>query len=172
MKILIVDLECTCWTTPLDQAGEQEIIEVGLAMYDADTKEVSRLPECLVKPSRSTISKFCTALTTLTPDKVRNASEWEETVIKLYERYIRFSWASFGNFDCSMLERQSKLFKTISPFSHQHLNVKALASIKLNKRIRSMSHAMRVLDLTSTGIAHRGNDDAFNIGHILKELLK
>ncbi len=172
MKIIIVDLECTCWETASDGVGKtMEIIEVGLAMYDGDNQMVTREPVCLIKPVYSTVSPFCTKLTSLTQGMLLSMPTWDQVYKGLYQEYAHYIWASFGDFDRSMLERQAKLFEVPVPFSHQHINVKALASAKLNKRIKGMTHALRELNIPLIGTHHRGSDDAYNIGKILKELL-
>lgn len=67
----MVDLEATCWNTPKPPRGEKhEIIEIGWALLDTETNPPStvRAGTYLVKPVRSTVSDFCTELTTITPE--------------------------------------------------------------------------------------------------------
>jgi hypothetical protein len=64
--ILVVDVESTCWDgqPPPDQISE--IVEIGLCVVDVATLARVERRSILVRPVRSTVSAFCTQLTTLT----------------------------------------------------------------------------------------------------------
>ncbi len=65
-KIIVIDIEATCWQKypPPDQ--ESEIIEIGICIVDVATAKPIEKESILVRPERSKISEFCTQLTTLT----------------------------------------------------------------------------------------------------------
>ena len=67
-KIIIIDLEATCWQGAVPAGQENEIIEIGLSVLDTLTGEISKNQGILVKPQRSSVSEFCTELTTITQD--------------------------------------------------------------------------------------------------------
>ena len=88
--VLVVDLEATCWDTqPNPPPGQaHEIIEIGWAILDtdSDTPKVTRAGTYLVKPVRSTVSAFCTQLTTITSELLEEEGmTLEEAFTKLVE---------------------------------------------------------------------------------------
>ena len=71
-RVLVVDVEATCWQSRQPPPGEQsEIIEIGLCPLDLDCLEPGPVHSILVRPQRSQISPFCTRLTSITPEMAR-----------------------------------------------------------------------------------------------------
>lgn len=68
--LLVVDLEATCWDTDPPPGQYKEIIEIGWALLDLkpDPPVTVKAGTMLVKPTRSTVSPFCTELTTITSE--------------------------------------------------------------------------------------------------------
>ena len=60
-KILVIDLESTCWEGPPPLGQVSEIIEVGLVVVDVATLTRGEKRSILVKPVKSQVSEFCTA---------------------------------------------------------------------------------------------------------------
>ena len=96
-----------------------EIIEIRhLAYFDTLTGEISDNRGILVKPTHSKISPFCTQLTTLTPELVaREGVSFEEALQILKKEYqaYQYTWASYGNYDRNMLQKQCTLRKLPLP---------------------------------------------------------
>jgi inhibitor of KinA sporulation pathway (predicted exonuclease) len=69
-KILVVDLEATCWNGPIPEGMVNEIIEIGVCLLDVNTGEITDNRGIIVKPEHSVVSEFCTELTTITPELV------------------------------------------------------------------------------------------------------
>jgi len=69
-QILILDVEATCWEGTPPDGQEAEIIEVGVCPLVVATGERLTRQSILVRPTRSTVSAYCTALTTLTHEQV------------------------------------------------------------------------------------------------------
>ena len=65
----------------------------------------------LVRPERSTISQFCTQLTTLRPDMFDNAMRFPEATRLLKKEYDSKQrlWASWGDYDRRQFERVCEL---------------------------------------------------------------
>ena len=81
-KIIIIDLEATCWEGIPPKGEVNEIIEIGICQLDTLTGEISDNRGILVKPTHSKISPFCTQLTTLTPELVaREGVSFEEALL-------------------------------------------------------------------------------------------
>src|SRR5687767_879866 len=78
-RILVIDVEATCWPRGEEPAGvESEIIEVGVAEVDVAAAAVVGNASLIVRPQRSTISAYCTELTTLTQAQVDAGVTFEE----------------------------------------------------------------------------------------------
>jgi inhibitor of KinA sporulation pathway (predicted exonuclease) len=98
-QILVIDVESTCWdgSPPPDQ--ESEIIEIGVCLLDVVSCEQVARESILVKPQRSTISPFCTQLTTLTQAQVDAGISFKEACGLLKSNYLskERTWASYGD---------------------------------------------------------------------------
>jgi inhibitor of KinA sporulation pathway (predicted exonuclease) len=175
-RILVIDVESTCWAPGEQPAGaESEIIEIGVAEVDVASAAVVGSASILVRPERSSVSRFCTELTTLTQEQVREGTSFQAacaTLRKQYKSDLR-AWASYGDYDRSQFERQCGAANVRYPFGKTHLNVKNLfALVHTLPREVGMSEALGRLGLSLEGTHHRGGDDAKNIARLLCELLK
>lgn len=174
-KIVIVDIEATCWEGRVPEGMIHDIIEVGVCLLDVETGEISDSRGILVKPERSIISPFCTDLTTITPELVEAAGiSFKEACAILRKEYLTQSraWASFGAYDLRQFQKQCQSMDIGYPFGPSHINVKTLFAIK--KKLgheEGMAGALHLLDIPLEGTHHRGVDDAYNIAKILNWLL-
>src|SRR5512142_1044102 len=107
-QIIVVDLEATCWEGDPPPGQEQEIIEIGVCALDIATGKRSGKRSILVRPEHSTVSPFCTQLTTLTQEQVEQGVSFAEAVETLRREYrpAERTWASYGDFDRIALQRQ------------------------------------------------------------------
>lgn len=172
--ILVLDVEATCWDCKPPEGQENEIIEIGLCLLDPATGERSGRESLLVRPERSTVSPFCTDLTTLTQAQVAQGIPFAEACALLAKRFKAKErvWASYGNYDRRQFERQCQARGIPYPFGPSHLNVKALLALTLNLQAEvGMDTGLRMLGLPLEGTHHRGADDAWNIAAILGKLL-
>jgi inhibitor of KinA sporulation pathway (predicted exonuclease) len=175
-KIIIIDLEATCWQSTIPEGQENEIIEIGLAVLDSKTGEITQNQGLLIKPQRSVVSLFCTELTTITQDLLdKNGISFEEAIKKLVSEYQPdlHTWVSYGQYDMNMIKKQCKSFGIAYPMGDQHINVKTLVAEKLNlQKPTGMNGALHLLDIPLEGTHHRGIDDAKNIAKILNWCLQ
>ena len=175
-KILVVDIEATCWEGNVPEGMNSDIIEIGVCLLDIQTGEISDNRGILVHPERSTISPFCTQLTTITTELIeKEGVSFSEALRILKKDYLSQSraWASFGAYDVKMFQRQCQDLGKGYPFSPSHINVKTVFALK-NKLSHElgMDDALKFLDIPLEGTHHRGVDDAKNIAKILREILK
>src|SRR5262249_5927009 len=156
-----IDVEATCWEGAPPEGQESEIIEIGICMLDAaSTQRVDRR-SVLVRPERSTISPFCTALTTLTQGQVDIGVMFAESCALLKSAYLTRDrlWASYGDYDRRQFERQCAATGTPYPFGASHLNVKTLFAVMRGLRHEvGMDEALRLLDMPLEGTHHRTGD--------------
>jgi len=180
-KVLVVDLEATCWESnkvkPADE--ENEIIEVGWALLDVRSNSLVRTGTILVKPIYSRVSAFCTELTTITQEMVDTEGvtlkeAFDFLVGELGSKEV--SWASYGEYDKKMVRKQCGVFGLEYPFGETHTNVKTLFKElykdKGHRGNTGMARAYKaVMSKGIEGTHHRGGDDAKNIGVLLGALL-
>ena len=175
-KIVVVDIEATCWEgkRPADQ--KSEVVEFGVSILDVNTGVIESTESILVKPTSSQISNFCTQLTTITPEMIeKEGISYKEACKYLQEQYYTKSrvWASYGAYDLNQVQKQCSEEKIAYPFSSSHINVKVLFSIKNKlKGAPGMAGALAMLQIPLEGTHHRGGDDSRNIAKILGKLLE
>lgn len=173
-QILVVDVESTCWDGPPPEGEESEIIEIGLCLIDVGKLERLSKHSLLVRPERSTISPFCTELTTLTPGMFEAAGSLRDAVKRLKQEFDSKDrlWASWGDYDRRQFERVCSAAGVGYPFGITHLNVKSLFAVSHGlKHEVGLDGAYDMLNLPMEGTHHRGDDDASNIAGILCRLL-
>lgn len=173
-QILVVDIEATCWAGPPPEGQESEIIEIGLCLLDVATAACTERRSILVRPERSTVSPFCTELTTLTQAEVEEGIPLAEACHILQERYLSREriWASYGDYDRLQFEKSCARRGIPYPFGAGHINVKSLFAVLHGlPREVSMARAVRMLGMELEGTYHRGGDDAYNIARILAHIL-
>ena len=173
-KILVVDLEATCWESEPPNGESSEIIEIGLCVLDVATGERTDTQGILVKPERSALSDYCQKLTTITPDMLAGAPSFAEACALLVERFdsTRRTWASYGDFDRIKLMQQCEDWGVPYPFGRSHINVKNLFALQqgLSKEV-GLQEATALIGLPFEGTIHRGVDDAWNIAAVLNRVL-
>ena len=177
-ELLVIDLEATCWegSRPADQVSE--IIEIGICRFDLRENRPIDKTSILVRPKHSTISPFCTELTSITSEMVeRDGVDFEVACSKLRKQFGAKTkpWASYGNYDRLQFDRQCALYELALPLSTSHLNIKTLVALHLGlTREIGMKAALDRLGLELEGRHHRGDDDAWNTakiaGHLFRQL--
>jgi inhibitor of KinA sporulation pathway (predicted exonuclease) len=175
-KLLIVDVESTCWEGARPPGQVNEIIEIGLCVFDIESAQPEIQESILVKPEKSSVSEFCTKLTTLTQAQVDTGISFYEACARLRNEYdaLNRAWASWGAYDLNMFISQCKDRNVQYPFAEQHINLKTLFADthKIAKGKVGMAGALGMLNLTLEGTHHRGGDDAWNIGRILAAMMQ
>lgn len=173
-EILVVDVEATCWRGPTPPGEMNEIIEIGACLLDPGTGERSGRRSILVRPRRSSVSPFCTELTSLTQELVNGGLDFADACAALREKCQspRRIWASFGAYDRNQFLSQCAAFDVPYPFTDAHINVKAsFAAVAELSRPLGMAGVLKRLGLPLEGTHHRGGDDAWNIAAILRHLV-
>ncbi|MFJ5984183.1 exonuclease domain-containing protein [Lentzea sp. NPDC092896] len=174
-EVLVVDVESTCWEGTPPGGEVSEIIEIGICPVAVATGVRGERRSVLVRPSRSTVSPFCTQLTTLTAEQVAGGVSFAEACALLRKEFRsdRRVWASYGDYDRKMFERQCADFGVRYPFGPRHVNVKTLfALVHALPREVGMAEAVRLAGQKLDGTHHRGHDDAHNIAGLLAGLIR
>jgi inhibitor of KinA sporulation pathway (predicted exonuclease) len=173
--ILVIDIESTCWDGPPPKGQENDIIEVGVCQLEVGSGRRFGKRSILVKPERSTVSPFCTGLTTLTQEQVDAGVPFKDACKILEVEYLSGErlWASYGDYDRRQFEKQCRDQGVRYPFGPGHLNVKTLfAVVRALPGEVGLPQALALLGLPLEGTHHRGHDDAWNIAAVLWETLR
>ncbi len=173
-QVLVIDVESTCWEGRPPAGQMSEIIEIGLCPVDLASLKRMEKRSILVRPRRSTVSPFCTQLTTITGPMLEGAGTLDDACQVLRERYDapERPWASWGDYDRRQFERVCQEMGVRYPFGPTHLNVKTLFSCALGlEKELGLDAAYARLGWPLEGTHHRGHDDAWNIAAILAWLL-
>ena len=173
-KIIVIDLEATCWEGDPPEGERSEIIEIGLCVLDVATGQRELARALLVKPQHSTLSPYCQKLTTITPKMLEDGLDLADTCSLLREEYQSETrtWASYGDYDRIMLAEQCEAFGIPYPFGRSHINVKNLLALQMGlEREVGLQNATAMLGLPFEGTIHRGMDDAWNIAAVLDRIL-
>ncbi len=168
-QIIVVDVECTCWEGPPPPGQENEIIEIGICRLRANGDRMEKR-SLLVKPEHSTVSAFCTELTSLTQEQVDAGMTFAEACAILEKEYRTRQrvWASYGDFDRQQFERQCAAWNVRYPFSPTHLNIKTLFTLaRAMRHDVGMAQALELAGIPLEGRHHRGDDDAWNAARLL-----
>jgi len=174
-QILVIDVESTCWEGKPPKGQESEIIEIGMCLLDVATLERVEKRSLIVKPERSSVSAFCTMLTTLTQKDVDQGIPLRAACDSLKQTYHskQRAWASYGDYDRRQFERNCAARNIPYPFGPTHINVKNLfATSRALPCEVGMAEALELLGIPLEGTHHRGGDDAWNIAAILAEILR
>ena len=186
-KVVIVDVEATCWDTEEEKAKfPNEIIEIGICMLDMKTGDIRDKKSYRVQPVFTTVSPFCTQLTGWKQEDLVGAPNLPyvlETIRDDYRLGRDNLWFSFGEYDRVKLsstigekggvldlygiERHENIFAQM-----KHFNIKTLMMLRerLTKGM-SMDRSLKYYGLELEGRHHNGADDAYNIAKIVHRVL-
>ena len=173
----VIDLESTCWRRPKDKPDDQrqEIIEIGICAVNIPDLEIVGKEAIFVKPIHSEVSDFCTELTSITPEMVEDGYTLNEAFDILKNEYDSHNriWASWGDWDRKMFQKDCLTKGVQYPFADTHFNIKALYSLHNGLTTqRGLGKACRLEGLEFDGTHHRGVDDAYMISQLLLRLLQ
>jgi len=174
-KVIVVDIEATCWESKKDQGSQRsEIIEIGLCVLDPKSLDITRKNSYIVRPKHSEISKFCTSLTGHTAKSTKCGVPLGDACNTLMRKYGTKNrvWASWGDTDRLHFKEECSDKDAKYPFGNSHINVSDLFSLTMGESVRiSVTNALKMIGLEFEGREHSGRDDAFNTARILAYLL-
>jgi inhibitor of KinA sporulation pathway (predicted exonuclease) len=175
-KLLIVDLEATCWKGRPPKGMRQETIEIGIAVLDLNSGEIDKEKGIITIPTNSKISWFCTELTSIDEKLIKKEGisfkEACEILLKDYDSK-NYAWASWDDFDKKQFLKDCKHKKIDYPFSDLHINLKPLFSqLTQDGRQYGVKTALEYLELDFEGYQHRGVDDAYNTARIASNMIE
>lgn len=174
-KILVFDLECTCWMGHPPIGMRQEIIEIGACLFDSETNEILNKKSIIIKPQASVISEFCQKLTSISQEMVDQGVSFSEACDMLKDEYgsATVVSAAWGRSDMSYMLSDCDHKGLKSPFSGTHWNIQKRFAKFMNSRNEvSVANALKAIGLEFDGRQHRAVDDAYNSAVVMKHMLK
>jgi inhibitor of KinA sporulation pathway (predicted exonuclease) len=187
-KVIIIDLEATCWNDKIYQDKNSEIIEIGLALIDIknksiiDNRSIYIIPDMLRREELlndrfkyPVISNYCIKLTGITKELlIKRGKTLHEGIEEIKNHYpISVPWCSWGGFDYKLLKFEC-INKGISfPFKEEnYINLKHLFSLRKNiYKSVGMKKALEILEMSLSGRHHSGKDDAKNTAEIFLKII-
>lgn len=173
IKLLIVDLECTCNDSPPFARNEVEIIEIGavIGKLGDDSFEIMSHIQLYVRPIyHPQLTPFCTTLTGIGQSLISNAPTLNTACDELstwLSNHAPDVWCSWGKFDATQFEMETGFKQLCNPLARlNHLNIKQLFARKRGHRI-GLGKAIELSGLTFLGRPHSGLDDAKNIANLI-----
>lgn len=169
-KIIVVDVEATC---EKNKQTESEIIQVGVAELNLAYKSIDSTCNFYIKNIYEPITPFCTELTGITQEHLdANGTDFDSVCYALKSRFLPYTWASWGDYDRTIFEKNCARKYVPYPFGKTHINVKNLFALKYGlEKECGMHEALDILQLPLIGTHHNAVDDAYNIAKILGILL-
>ena len=172
-KINVIDIEATCWDNPEDRKDQpNETIEIGITEVGLSDLKTDRSENVYIIPRSSTISEFCTKLTSITPGLLAGkgisftkAARTLKTTFRIHNRH----WISWGDYDRDQLrrdcDRNNLIFNKV--FFKRHTNFKTVFAMLygLPKEL-GVEAALNHIGLKFIGQLHSGKDDSFNIAQL------
>jgi inhibitor of KinA sporulation pathway (predicted exonuclease) len=163
---LVLDVEETCWDGPPPPGMEPEIIEIGVAELDMRELSILREASFLVRPVRSEVSVYCTALTGHTADSLRRNGRPLAEVFRTFSKNfgpakkVLMSWGD----DWKDLARDAALAGAPDPFPREAFqNIGQMFTLMSGSRTRlGLVAALEFAGLSFEGIPHRSVVDARN----------
>ncbi|MBD3402706.1 exonuclease [candidate division GN15 bacterium] len=166
-RLVIIDLEATCWEPGRHKPSEMETIEIGAVLVDHATGNKLDEFNTFIRPVRYPIlSDFCKKLTSISQGQIDSAPRFPEA----FQRFLDWIYdrgnvilASWGAYDDKQLKQDCSFHGIDYPFHGRHLNLKKEFGKLHNGRKFGMKRALQLSGLTLEGQHHRGIDDARNI---------
>lgn len=173
-NFIVIDLEATCWEDKAFQKENSEIIEIGVALIDFESRRVIKSKSYLIKNKKSKVSDFCTNLTGITQDDLdRDGIDLCKASKMIRKEFnpTNISWGGWGD-DFTMLKKTCEERNAIFPFSNNYTDLGFLYSLKKGDSKKwNLENALKEEGLCFIGKAHSGVDDAFNTARLFVKFL-
>ena len=162
-------MESTCDAGGRMAAHDMELIEIGAVKVRLEDGEILSTFHSFVRPqNQPTLSDFCKNLTDIRQREIDSAEPFTH-VLKEFQTWLNhpfWTWASWGNFDCTLLDRELERVSE-EPIFAGHLNLKAIAKETWGLKKTGMKEVLKHRGLTPIGSHHRALDDAKSIAQLV-----
>jgi len=184
--LVVVDFEATCdeGISPKVTRSNQEVIEFPWVVIHVPSCQIVDKQQFYVRPEWSEdLTEFCTTLTGITNDMVRNAPHLSQ-VMGQFDEYVEkhftsqhksFCVLTDGDWDLKVCLLQETNKKKIERAAHykQFFNLKEeFLKVFPSSHTTSLKGMLKELNLRMEGRHHSGLDDCVNIAGIVLQLIK
>lgn len=176
-KIIVIDIEATCWETKEETLlNQREIIEIGVCKLILSSGKIENKQSFYIKPEVSQVSSFCTQLTGITNEKLQiEGTSLEKALKKINSKYSAKyrTFAGYGDLDQEILEQECKAKAIENPFRNDYLNIKTLFNlVYLQEKPQGLLKELELVGESFDGKNHNGADDAYNAAKLLYKVLR
>ena len=177
-EVWVCDLEATMLNDQPHELRDQfepEIIQLGVCKVGVERMEPMGVLEFFIKPQRTVYGEFCQKLTGIDPKQLEQGLTFNvvcDTIASWISPGERRKpiWASWGDWDRTMMKRACEMTGAVHPFSWKHQNIKRLHWY-LEKRCRGgesgLGRALKQSGMSFEGAQHTAGDDAYNAARIM-----
>lgn len=174
MKVIVVDVEQTCWPHSSEKFDRlAEIIEIGAVRVDLSTGQILDSWQSLIRPTRHpNLSDYCQELTGITQADLKGKPRFREA----YAHFVRFCGgkhlsilAGWGADNLS-LERSCGDNQTLMRHPVAYWNVSHMYSARFDMPSTNLKKAVEAMNLSFEGDPHRALPDAMNTARLLARL--
>ena len=133
-KIIVFDLETTCWEGKGNHYKYREVIALGACILDVKSLEIIGDCNLVCKPTKTEISEYCTSITGITQELADEGIDFEEMCKQVIQKYDskNLPCAAWGN-DGEKMYSECRQKECKHPFSNQYLNISLLYSVMMGK---------------------------------------
>jgi inhibitor of KinA sporulation pathway (predicted exonuclease) len=175
-KIIVIDIEATCWETKEETLlNQREIIEIGVCKLILSTGQIENQQSFYIQPEVSEVSDYCTQLTGITKEKLdKEGITLQKALKKINAKYSAKyrTYAGYGEFDREIIEAECKAKAIENPFRNEYLNIKTLFSLThLQEQSKGLVKELELVGIPFEGNNHSGADDAYNAAKLLYTIL-
>jgi len=173
-KIIVFDLEATCWEGRENAYKWREVISLGACILDLKTLEISDKFHMVCKPERTEISEYCTRITGITKEQVENAVDFEFMCKSIMDKFNTKSYpcAAWGN-DNDFLRYECRDKDCKYPFSNEYINISLLYSVLTGKgHNNGLERSLGELKYEFEGEKHDPYWDSVNAARVLVTLIR
>lgn len=173
-KIIVFDLEATCWEGRDNAYKWREVISLGACILDLKTLEISDKFHMVCKPTRSEISEYCTRITGITKEQAECAVDYEFMCKSIMDKFKTksFPCAAWGN-DNEFMYYECRDKDCKYPFSNEYVNISLLYSVLVGRSHNNgLERSLAELGLKFDGEKHDPYWDSYNAARVLIQLIK
>ena len=173
-RIVIFDLEATCWEGRENIHKYREVIALGACVLDLKTLEINGQFNIVCKPIKTEISEYCTKITGITKEQASNGKDFDE-MCKLVLKELdtkSIPCAAWGA-DNEKMYSECRQKDCKYPFSNEYLNISLLYSIIMGKPYNNgLERSLAELGLKFVGEKHNPYWDSYNAAIIFKHIVE
>ena len=173
-RIIVFDLEATCWEGREHGYKYREVIALGACILDLRTLEITGKFNTICKPIKSEISEYCTRITGITKEQAEKGEDFEEMCKMVLNQFNSKSipYAAWG-IDNEKMYSECRQKDCKYPFSNEYLNISLLYSLVMGKPYNNgLERSLAELGLKFIGEKHNPYWDAYNAAIILKHIVE